>query len=284
MNCSLCPRMCGIDRALSPGRCGVTSTLRVARAAPHMWEEPCISGEKGSGAVFFSGCPLGCAYCQNRKISRGQAGRSMTVAELADTFRRLEAEGVHNLSLVTPTHYQPQIIEALRMARPKIPIVYNTGGYELARCIAELEGLVQIYLPDFKYMDSRLAGRYSAAPDYPDFTKSALAEMVRQQPDVIFDDDGMMQQGVMVRHLVLPGHTNDSKRVIRYLYETYGDKIYLSIMNQFTPNEGCPELSRPVTEEEYDEVVDYALSLGVTKAFIQEGGTVSESFIPEFEI
>ncbi|HWQ50790.1 MAG TPA: radical SAM protein [Terriglobales bacterium] len=283
MICTLCPRMCGADRALISGRCGVTNTLRVARAAPHMWEEPCISGEKGSGAVFFSGCPLGCAYCQNRKISRGQAGRPMAVEELAGTFRRLEAEGVHNLNLVTPTHYQPQIIEALRTARPKIPVVWNTGGYELAHRIKELEGLVKVWLPDFKYMDAGLAGRYSAAPDYPDFAKSALAEMVRQQPEPVFDGDGMMTGGVMVRHLVLPGHTDDSKRIIRYLYETYGDKIYLSIMNQFTPNVGCPELSRPVTEEEYDGVVDYALSLGVTGAFIQEGDTVSESFIPEFE-
>jgi putative pyruvate formate lyase activating enzyme len=208
----------------------------------------------------------------------------MTVAELADTFRRLEEEGVHNLNLVTPTHYQPQIIEALRMADPQIPVVYNTGGYELARCVAELVGLVQIYLPDFKYMDPRLAGHFSAAPDYPDYAKSALAEMVRQQPKVVFDDEGMMMAGVMVRHLVLPGHTGDSKDIIRYLFETYGDSIYLSIMNQFTPNVGCPELSRPLTEKEYDEVVDYALSLGVTGAFIQEGGTVSESFIPEFDI
>ncbi|HWP79007.1 MAG TPA: radical SAM protein [Candidatus Acidoferrum sp.] len=283
MTCTLCPRMCGADRALSPGRCGVTSTLRVARAAPHMWEEPCISGEKGSGAVFFSGCSLGCAYCQNRKISRGQAGRAMTVEALAGAFRQLEAEGVHNLNLVTPTHYQPQIIEALRMTRPKIPVVWNTGGYELARRVAELEGLVQVWLPDFKYMDAGLAGRYSAAPDYPDFAKSAIAEMVRQRPQVVFDGDGMMTGGVMVRHLVLPGHTEDSKRIVRYLFETYGDKIYLSVMNQFTPNVGCPELSRPVTEKEYDEVVGYALTLGVTKAFIQEGDTVGESFIPEFE-
>lgn len=275
--------MCGADRELFPGRCGCTNTLRVARAAPHMWEEPCISGQRGSGAVFFSGCSLGCAYCQNRKISRGQVGLAMTVTELADTFQRLEAEGVHNINLVTPTHYQPQIIEALQLARPKVPVVYNTGGYELAHRIEELTGFVQIYLPDFKYMDPRLAGRYSAAPDYPEFAKSALAEMVRQQPDETFDEDGMMIRGVIVRHLVLPGHTDDSMRIIRYLFETYGDHIYLSIMNQFTPNEGCPELSRPITDEEYDEVVDYTLSLGVTKAFIQEGGTVSESFIPEFD-
>ena len=288
--CRLCPRECGADRAAARGRCGVGSTLKVARAALHYWEEPCISGEEGSGTVFFCGCSLGCVYCQNREISSGEAGKEISIERLGRIFLELQAKGANNINLVTAGHYLPQAAAALRLAAGQglaIPVVYNSGGYESARELRRLEGLVDIYLPDFKYMDSAAAGRYSNAPDYPEAAKKALAEMVRQQGRPRFDGRGMMTAGVIVRHLMLPGMLEDSKAVIRYLYETYGDAIYISIMNQYTPMPGIgekyPELSRALTQEEYDEAVDFALELGVENGFIQEGGTVSESFIPPFD-
>ena len=284
MNCNLCPRMCNVDRSKTLGMCLCSDTVKVARAAAHMWEEPCLSGDLGSGAIFFAGCSLHCKYCQNGAISKGEAGKPMTVLQLSDTIKKLEATGCHNINFVTPTHYRTQIVASLEIAKPQIPVLYNTSGYELAAQLKLLSGKVQIYLPDFKYMDSAIAALYSSAPDYPQVAKAAVAEMVRQQPNCEFDGSGIMTKGVIVRHLVLPDHTDDSLKIIRYLYETYGDDIYLSIMNQFTPQAACPELPRTVATAEYSKVVDFAIELGVTKAFIQEGGTASESFIPEFEV
>ena len=261
--CRLCPRNCGVDRSRTVGVCGQSDKLYVARAALHMWEEPCISGESGSGTVFFSGCNLGCVYCQNREISSEHKGFEITSDRLAEIFLELQDKGANNINLVTPTHYVPHIIKALDAVK----------------------GL-DIYLPDFKYADSVLAKKYSKAEDYPIHAKRAIDEMVRQAGGCEFDENGMMKRGIIVRHLVLPSYTDNSKRVIKYLYNTYGDDIYMSIMNQYTPLESVlkyPEINRKVTESEYDEVLDFAVEIGVENAFVQEGGTVSESFIPLFD-
>ena len=273
-NCCLCPRNCGIDRlAGQKGFCGVTAEIMVARAALHMWEEPCISGKEGSGAVFFSGCSLGCVFCQNRAISRGQSGKMITVERLAEIFLDLQRQKANNINLVTAGHFLVQVREALILAKKQgltIPVVYNSSGYEKAEMLQLLDGLVDIYLPDFKYMESDLAGKYSHAKDYPEIAREALAEMVRQAGTPEFDDRGMMKKGVIVRHLLLPGHVRNSRKVLEYLYETYKDQIYISLMNQYTPMPAVledPQLSRKVTAREYDRLLDHAISLGVTTCF-----------------
>lgn len=288
--CSLCPRRCGVKRETGiKGRCHTDNRLLVARAALHMWEEPCLSGEEGSGAVFFSGCALGCVYCQNREISRGRAGTEITVARLAEIFLELQEQRANNINLVTAGHYAPQVAEALRAAKRsglEIPVVWNSSGYELVETVKMLEGLVDIYLPDFKYMDSQLAKSLSGAVDYPDIAWDAVREMVRQQPEPEFNGRGMMKKGVIVRHLLLPGHVREAKEIIRRLHEAYGNQIYLSIMNQYTPMEavkGDKLLGRRVTKREYERVLDYALEIGVEQGFFQEGETARESFIPEFD-
>ena len=286
--CSLCPRMCHADREVTTGYCGVKNTLRVARAALHFWEEPCISGEEGSGAVFFTGCNLRCVFCQNYHIARAEQGKEITVVRLSEIFLELQEKKANNINLVTATHYVPQVVEALKMAKSQglhIPVVYNCGGYEAVETLKLLEGLVDIYLPDFKYVDSERAKRYSHAEDYPEAAKAALAEMVRQQPEAEFDERGMMKKGVIVRHLMLPGGIRDSKAVVKYLYETYENQIYVSLMNQYTPLPHVadyPEINRKLKKFEYDRLVDYAISLGVENGFIQEGETAEESFIPAF--
>ena len=290
-NCLLCPRKCGINRSTGQtGVCGVSSEIKVARAALHYWEEPCISGKRGSGAVFFSGCSLHCVFCQNREISDGKEGKVISKERLSDIFIELAGKGANNINLVTPGQYIPDIVWAVNDAKSrgmKLPIIYNTSGYENVTELKLLEGIVDVYLPDFKYMDSTLSARYSRAKDYPSVAKQALSEMVRQQPDVVIDDaTGLIQKGVIVRQLLLPGHVNDAKAVLKYLYDTYKDDIYISIMNQYTPINRIKEydnLNRRVTKKEYDEVVDYAIELGVVNGFIQEGGTADESFIPEFD-
>lgn len=286
--CTLCPRTCGADRERTSGYCGADGTVRVARAAPHHWEEPFLSGSNGSGTVFFTGCQLRCVYCQNREISRGRAGKPVTVRQLADIFLSLQAQGVHNINLVTPDPYLPQVAEALRMAKRDgltLPVVMNCSGYETAEMLRSIEGLIDIYLPDFKYCSPLLAKKYSSAADYPQVAKAALAEMVRQRPRIRKGRQGMLKAGVVVRHLLLPGQVSDSKRVLAYLHQTYGDCIYISIMSQFTPFglESVPELNRRVTEEEYEDLIDFARKLGIRRAFVQEGSAASESFIPPFD-
>jgi putative pyruvate formate lyase activating enzyme len=295
--CNLCPRKCNVDRTDNKrGFCGETDTVRVARASLHMWEEPCISGKEGSGTVFFTGCNLKCVFCQNKAIAIGgtalkkDMGRELTIEQLSKLFLLLQSKNANNINLVTPSHFVPQIAEALRLAKSDgltIPIVYNTSSYELSEALKLLEGLVDIYLPDLKYFDSDLSARYSHAPDYFNYASIAIDEMVRQVGAPIFDDNtGLMKKGVIIRHMIMPGHTLDSKRLIRYIYEKYGDSVYISIMNQYTPPtdlEGYDEIKRKVTKREYEKVIDYAISLGIENAFIQEGGTASESFIPDFE-
>ena len=299
--CNICPRRCNIDRTHNKGYCLMNDKIMAARAALHMWEEPCISGERGSGAIFFSGCTLRCVFCQNHDIALAKVGKELSVDELSDVMLRLQDNKADNINLVTPTHFTIPIIKAIEKARNKglrIPVVYNTSAYENIETLKRLDGLVDVYLPDFKYMDSSLALKYSHAEDYPEVAKSALNEMVRQvgSPCMYSDEDelvqsgyvedGVMKRGVIVRHLVLPGTTKDSKAVIKYLIDTYGDDIYISIMSQYTPFEHVKEykeLYRKVTHKEYDEVVDYAIDIGVTNGFIQEGDTAKESFIPDFD-
>ena len=287
--CSLCPRECSVNRIEGRrGYCKEDGTIAIARAALHMWEEPCISGDRGSGTVFFSGCPMGCVFCQNREIASGAVGKKITISRLVEIFLELQEKGAANINLVTPTHFVVPIVEALHTAKRRglsIPVVYNSSGYERVSTLQLLDGL-DIYLPDFKYMDDTLAGRYSKAKGYSSYAKEAIKEMVRQVGGPEFLDDGMMKKGVIVRHLVLPGCEEDSKQIVKYLYETYGDNIFISIMNQFTPLdglEGYPEINRVLSEEEYDRIVDYAIELGVENGFIQEGETAKESFIPSFD-
>lgn len=301
-NCTICPRNCGADRLHGQtGYCGMPAELTAARAALHYWEEPCISGRSGSGAVFFSGCNLRCVFCQNRQIAVGQAGRTITQERLCEIFLELQEKGANNINLVTPTHYVPQIAEALECAKRHgltVPIVYNTGSYEKVSTLRMLDGLVDIYLPDLKYFSAELSARYSHAPDYFDVAGAAIEEMVRQVGEPVFppdsagdqasepSEDALLRRGVIVRHLVLPGQTRDSKKILRYLHETYGDRIYISIMNQYTPMahmEEYEELDRPVSAGEYNRIVTFAERIGITQAYIQEGGTVAESFIPAFD-
>lgn len=289
-NCLLCPRKCGINRRTGQtGVCGVSSEIKVARAELHYWEEPCISGKRGSGAVFFSGCSLHCVFCQNREISDGKEGKVISKERLSDIFMELAGKGANNINLVTPGQYIPDIVWAVNDAKSrgmKLPIIYNTSGYENVTELKLLEGIVDVYLPDFKYMDSTLSARYSRAKDYPSVAKQALSEMVRQQPDVVIDDaTGLIQKGVIVRQLLLPGHVNDAKAVLKYLYDTYHDHVYISMMSQFTPIalKDYPEINRTVTKREYERLVNYALEIGITNAFIQEGDVAKDSFIPAFD-
>ena len=293
MKCDLCPRKCLVDRKKGEkGICGQTENLKVARAALHFWEEPCISGDAGSGAVFFSGCPLHCVFCQNENIANGTVGKEISLERLVDIFLELQEKGANNINLVTPGHFVPQIVKALDQARREgltLPVVYNTSSYETVDTIKMLEGYVDIYLPDFKYMSPVLSKKYSHAPDYAQVAKAAIAEMVRQTGKAVFvngDEDNLILRGTIVRHLTLPGCMEDSMQILKYLHETYGDTIYISIMNQFTPLsnlEKYPELNRKITDEEYEALVDYAIEIGIENGFIQEGDTAEESFIPAFD-
>lgn len=289
-NCRICPRNCGINRANGEtGFCRTGATLAVSRAALHHWEEPCISGNRGSGTVFFAGCNLRCVFCQNAQISRGKAGKKISADRLYEIFFELKEQGAHNINLVTPTHFLPQILPVIQRAKLRnidIPFVMNCGGYESVELLKSAEGLIDIYLPDFKYMSGSLAQKYSHAANYATVAKAALAEMVRQQPKCAFSEDGILNRGVIVRHMMLPGNIKDSKAVLRYLYEAYANQIFISIMNQFTPTAELvhyPEINRKVTPREYDRLIDFAISLGLEQAFVQEGETALESFIPAFD-
>ena len=260
----------------------------------HFWEEPCISGTKGSGAVFFSGCSMHCVFCQNERIAQGVSGKEISPERLVEIFLELQEQGANNINLVTPTHYVPHIAWALEQAKSQglcIPVVYNTSSYEKVDTLKQLEGLVDVYLPDFKYFTPWPAMKYSKASDYPEVAKVAIAEMVRQQPQVRFvydkeQDMEMIQKGVIVRQLLLPGQLEDAKQIVRYLYDTYGEQIYLSLMSQYTPLahvEKYPELNRKVERRIYDAYVDYAIDIGIENGYIQEEDVAKESFIPSFD-
>lgn len=290
--CTLCPRACGADReAGNTGFCSVAAQPVVARAALHFWEEPCISGERGSGTVFFSGCTLRCVYCQNSAISRGKAGKAVSVQRLAEIFLQLQQKGAHNINLVTPDHFARPIAEALSLAKKsglRLPIVVNTGGYLSQQAFSLLAPHTDIWLTDFKYMSAALGKKYSAAEDYPAVAAAALESMVRHAGAPAFDEAGMMTRGVIVRLLLLPGELEDAKAVVQYVWQTYGENVILSLMNQYTPPsagvELFPNLQRTVTAAEYDALCDFALDLGIETAFVQEEGTAEESFIPPFDL
>lgn len=291
--CELCPRRCRADRAAGErGVCGATDTLRLARAALHFWEEPPISGEAGSGTVFFSGCPLKCVYCQNHEISTGNFGIDVSPERLAQIMLELQDQGALNINLVTATHYAHLLPEAIVAARARglvVPIVYNTSGYERVEAVRELDDLVDIWLTDFKYADAGLGRALSHVPDYPSVAQSALIEMARQlerHGGGAARADGTWTRGIIVRHLVLPGHAEDSCRVLDLIWDAVGD-VPISVMNQYTPNAAMRaaggELARAVAREEYECVLDHADDLGFTQMFWQEGGAVDESFTPPFD-
>ena len=284
--CILCPRQCGVDRTERVGYCGSGSLPKVARAAKHHWEEPCISGTEGSGTVFFSGCTLGCVFCQNREISRGGTGREVTIEHLADIFKRLEGQGVHNLNLVTPTHFTPQILQALELSKPTVPVVMNCGGYERVETLRQWEGKVQVYLPDLKYFSPELSAKYSAAPDYFAVASKAIMEMHRQQPRLVWEGD-LLKSGLIIRHLVLPGCMKDSLKVLDFLDKNLPkDSFLLSLMSQYTPTENCkqfPEINRRVTTYEYRKVADRAAELGFF-GFAQDRGSAKEEYTPPFNL
>ena len=285
--CRLCARNCGIDRTKSAGYCKMKNDIYVSRAALHFWEEPPISGTKGSGTIFFSGCSLSCVFCQNREISRGRVGKEVGIDRLSEIMLELQMQGAHNINFVTQTHYIPSIAEAIKLARVNgltIPIVYNTGSYENPEALKLLNGLVDVYLPDLKYYTPKTALTYSKAEDYPATARKAIYEMVHQVGKPIFDEQGMMKKGVIVRILLLPGHVAEAKLSLKYLIDSYGDDIYVSLMNQYTPMPDMkPPLNRRVTREEYEQLIEYAEKIGLKNGFTQEFGTAEESFIPPFD-
>ncbi len=288
-NCNLCPRRCGVDRtAGETGFCGASDKVKIARSALHFWEEPCISGKNGSGTVFFSHCTLKCRFCQNYEISTCSRGYEISEETLCEKFLDLQSQGANNINLVTPTHFVPQIISALDMAKRRgltIPIVYNTSGYENIETLKMLNGYIDIYIPDMKYYDDKYAIKYSAAPKYFEIAKAAIHEMFNQVSYPVFDEHNIMQKGVIVRHLMLPGLLFDTKKLMDYLYSTYGNSIYISLMSQYTPLphvKDFPELNRKLNMKHYEAMVDYCAELGIENAFIQEGEAADESFIPPF--
>lgn len=307
MACDLCPRACGVDRAAGErGACGADDRLVVARAALHFWEEPPISGERGSGTVFFAHCPLRCVYCQNAVIAAGEAGAEVSVERLGEMCLELQEQGALNVNFVTPTHYAPEARAAVAWARERglaLPVVWNTSGYETVAAVRANAGTVDAYLTDFKYADAELARRYSHAPDYPEVALAALEAMVEEAGRPTFDEvDGepRLTGGVVVRHLMLPGALEDSKRVVRLVHERFGDAVLLSLMNQYTPVladaakagdaraaatlDRCPELAERVSDDEYELLLDYADELGVEDYFWQQGGAAEDSFIPAFDL
>lgn len=287
-SCMLCPHKCGVNRYKSVGVCGASNKLKVAYYSLHEWEEPVISGDKGSGTIFFSNCNMKCIYCQNKKISTGGYGKVISNKRLGEIMLELQERGVHNINLVTPTHYVPQIASVLHKIKDKelkIPVVYNTSSYENVGTIMMMKGLIDIYLADLKYYDDSLSENYSHCKNYFEIATMAIDEMYRQVGKFVLDENGMMKKGLIVRVLVLPGHVDDSKKIIEYVYKTYGDDVLISIMSQYTPANHCiyNNLNRKLAKEEYDEIIDYALDLGITKAFMQEGEAAEESFIPNFD-
>ena len=286
--CDICPRKCGVNREKGElGFCKMKDKIKIARYSLHYWEEPIISGETGSGTIFFSGCNLKCIFCQNYKISSENMGKEISVERLKKICLELQNMGANNINLVTGTHFLPLIKEALILAKKEgltIPIVYNTSSYENVESLKEMEGLIDIYLPDLKYYDNKLAENFSLANNYFEIATNAIKEMVRQTGKLVIENN-IMKKGVIVRQLLLPNHLEDSKKIIKYLHDTYDEDIYISIMNQYTPIkkfDKYPELNRTLTDKEYDELVNYACDLNITQAFIQEGETCKESFIPDF--
>lgn len=290
-NCNLCARKCNVNRLNNKvGLCKATSQIKIARAELHKWEEPPISGESGSGTVFFSYCNFKCVFCQNHEISQEYFGAEISIERLSEIFLELQEKGANNINLVTPTHYVPQIMEAIDIAKSnglKLPILYNTNGYDTLETIKMLDGYIDVYLPDFKYFDDKNAIKYSKAPDYKKNLIPVLKEMVRQTGVPVFDENGLIKKGVIIRHLMLPGLLFDSKKVIDTIYSTFGDDVFISIMNQYTPiHKACdyPEINKPLNPAHYTSLINYAVSIGVKNGFVQEEGTNTTSYVPSFKL
>ncbi len=287
MVCNICPRNCGADRSLSAGYCGTGETIKVARAAPHFWEEPCISGEKGSGTVFFSGCNLGCVFCQNGDISHLCFGKEVSDSQLMNIFDALIEKGVNNLNLVTPSHYALRLADILEKYNSPVPVVYNTSAYEKADTLKRLEGLVDIYLPDIKYYDSDISLKYSGAPDYFENALDAVKEMMRQVGNIILDSNGIAQKGVLIRHLVLPGNISQTRKVFDAVAENFGTDTFVSLMRQYVPcgkAVNMPPIDRPLSGKEYLIAKKYVLSLGFDNCYFQQKNSASDEFIPDFNL
>lgn len=288
--CRLCPRQCGVDRSKQTGYCGVSDRVKLARAALHFWEEPCISGERGSGTVFFSGCALKCVFCQNYQLSAGHFGKEVSIQRLAEIFLELQQQSAHNINLVTGGHYVPQIVQALKLVRKdlKIPVVYNSSGYETVETLRQLKGYVDIYLPDLKYYSLERSARYSNARDYFAVASQAVQEMFSQVGPVQFDEQGMLQKGVVVRHMVMPNGVEDTMDILTWIAEHLPlDDILVSVMSQYTPfykSADYPEINRRLTQEEYDRVLDWMECMGIEQGFVQELSSAKEEYTPDFSL
>ena len=285
--CNICPRNCNVDRAVKTGFCSMTDTVKISRAALHMWEEPCISGTGGSGAIFFSGCNMKCVFCQNYSISTEGFGKEISDSQLMNIFDSLIESGVHNINLVNPTHYAARLEKVLREYNSPVPVVYNSGGYEKVETLKRLEGLIDIYLPDLKYINDEKSKKYSGAPDYFRFASQAIKEMIRQTGSAVFDEEGIMKKGTVIRHLILPKNTNQSIEIINWLKDNVPNDTYISLMSQYTPikqNESYPELNRRITPREYAKVLDYLLDSGFENIFAQEALSADEAYIPDFDL
>ncbi len=287
MICKMCPRECGIDRSLNTGYCSVGEKIKIARAEKHFWEEPCVSGTRGSGTIFFSGCPLKCVYCQNSKISDNAFGKEISIERLAEIFKELEDKGCHNINLVTPTHYSEQILKAFEIYKPNIPIVYNCSGYEKTETLKKFEGIADIYLTDIKYFDSEVSAKYSKAADYFDIASKAVIEMIRQRPENIFDENGIMQKGVIIRHLVLPLNLTQTRKIFEWIKLNLPENVIISLMSQYIPlgkaNE-FKEINRKITQREYDKAIDMFFEYGFQNGFMQEISSSKTKFIPPFNL
>lgn len=286
MICNLCPRKCNVNRDLKSGFCGVSNTLKVARAQLHFWEEPIISGTNGSGTIFFSGCNLKCVYCQNFNISKENFGKDITTQRLAEIFKELENAGAHNINLVTPSHYVKQIVEALNIYKPKIPVVYNTSGYDSVEELKMLEGYVDVYLTDLKYYSSELSQKYSSAKNYFEVCSLAIKEMIRQQPKNVMEN-GLIKKGVIIRHMVLPNCINDSFKVLDWIKNNLDEDVVVSVMGQYTPYFNAskfPEINRKLKPVEYKLVINHFNKLGLKNGFMQSLDSADENFIPPFNL
>lgn len=290
-SCNLCPRKCGVNRLKGQlGFCKASEAIKIAKACLYPFEEPCISGSNGSGTIFFSNCNLSCVFCQNHEISSSGIGVEISILRLSEIFLEQQEKGAHNINLVTPTHYVPQIIEALKLSKSKglnIPILYNSNGYDSIDTIKSLKNHIDVYLPDLKYFDNKYSVKYSNAPNYFSFASRAISEMAHQVGDVKISKDGLIQKGVIIRHLMLPGLLFDSKKIMDYIYKNFGDTVYFSLMNQYTPMHKAKEykeLNKTLNIKHYDSLINYCLDLGLTNGFIQDSGTCSEAFVPDFNL
>lgn len=287
MVCNICPRKCNIDRNKQVGFCGMSDKIKIARAELHFWEEPCISGTNGSGTIFFSGCPLKCVYCQNNEISSGGFGKEISVSRLAEIFKELEEKGAHNINLVTPTHYSEQILDALKIYRPDIPIIYNCSGYESVETLKKFRGIVDIYLTDIKYFDGEVSKKYSKAENYFEAASCAVKEMISQQPENIFDENGIMKKGVIIRHLVLPLNVTQTKKILEWIKSELPDNVIISLMSQYLPVGKAyeyKEINRRLTTREYEKALDLFDKFGFVNGFMQELSSSKEDFIPPFNL